>query len=273
MRFVSFRSANVDLDNSLMLKYRLLTALILIPVTLLFLFYAPPLLLGLLLFALILLCGLEWVVLIPIQRPHYFFLFGLAALSITAFYAPFFFLVIGSMLWCMMVSAIFTFPRTQSYWGNTSFVTGLGLIFLPLSFTTLTQLYTLEHGSELFLYLLLLVWATDTGAYFTGKLAGKHRLIPEVSPNKTLEGLLGGIGLACFVGLLGYVYFKPNSGIIWTTQLFLTVFMAIIGDLLISMLKRRVKCKDTGHLLPGHGGLLDRLDSLIAAAPFFYMMT
>ena len=116
------------------------------------------------------------------------------------------------------------------------------------------------------------MWATDTGGYILGQRFGAHKLIPTVSPGKTIEGSIGGIVVAICVGIIGWFYFYPQSFTLWCLQLIGTVLLAMVGDLAISMFKRRVKCKDTGYILPGHGGLLDRLDSLIAAAPVFYVL-
>lgn len=126
-------------------------------------------------------------------------------------------------------------------------------------------------GAWLILLLLLIVWAADTGAYFAGTTFGRRKLSPSISPGKTLEGLIGGLITAPVVALAA-VYFMPVASIqpAWLVPVSLvTVLVSVGGDLLISLHKRTSGFKDSGSLLPGHGGVLDRLDSLLAAAPFF----
>ncbi len=126
-------------------------------------------------------------------------------------------------------------------------------------------------GSWLVLLLLLIVWAADTGAYFTGKYFGKSKLAPQISPGKTRAGLLGGLIAAPLIALVAaYLMPETNTNFAWLVLLGLsTALVSAGGDLLISLHKRTSGVKDSGNLLPGHGGILDRVDSLIAAAPFF----
>lgn len=126
-------------------------------------------------------------------------------------------------------------------------------------------------GSWLILLLLLIVWAADTGAYFAGKTFGKRKLAPHISPGKTQAGLLGGLITAALTAVLAsslmpIASFDPVRLILVTL---VTALVSVGGDLLISLHKRTSGFKDSGNLLPGHGGVLDRLDSLLAAAPFF----
>ncbi len=127
------------------------------------------------------------------------------------------------------------------------------------------------EGAWLILLLLLIVWATDTGAYFAGRKFGKRKLAPHISPGKTQAGFLGGLIAAPLMALLAAnlmpaVHIEPLSLILLSL---LTAGVSVAGDLLISLHKRTSGLKDSGNLLPGHGGILDRLDSLLAAAPFF----
>ena len=127
------------------------------------------------------------------------------------------------------------------------------------------------HGAQLIMFLLLMVWSADIGAYFVGKSLGKHKLLPNVSPGKTLEGFFGGIIFACIlVGTAGFIL-EWNSEQLMTvlavTVLITTV--SVLGDLNESMFKRQAGIKDSGSILPGHGGILDRIDSLTATAPIY----
>jgi phosphatidate cytidylyltransferase len=134
--------------------------------------------------------------------------------------------------------------------------------------------FALGEGGAFWLMLLLLglIWATDTGAYYTGKSIGKRKLAPSISPNKTWEGTIGGLVLAFIVGSVFKTTLLPELSWIDVTVLaFLGGAWGQMGDLLESAFKRSVGVKDSGSVLPGHGGLLDRFDSLIFTAPAYYL--
>jgi phosphatidate cytidylyltransferase len=256
------------------LQSRILTAIILIPLALSLLFFAPLPIVCAASLLLLLGCGWEWLTLIPLQRFSLSLIFIFILLISTCISTLFFplYQCAGLILWSLIFLCIISFPRSQFYWGKETIVMLSGFILLPLCWTSAAYVFIQESGPAQLLYLLLLVWAADTGAYFVGKKFGKHKLIPAVSPGKTVEGALGGLLTALSISIAGYVYFQSDAGFIWFIQAFATIVFAMIGDLFISMLKRRVKCKDTSQILPGHGGLLDRLDSFIAAAPVFYLL-
>ena len=122
------------------------------------------------------------------------------------------------------------------------------------------------------LLLLCLIWATDTGAYYTGKTFGKHKFAPSISPNKTWEGTLGGLALACVVAAAFKETLLPD--LTWLDAGILALLgggWGQMGDLFESAFKRSCGVKDSGTLLPGHGGVLDRFDSLIFTAPAYYL--
>ncbi len=160
-----------------------------------------------------------------------------------------------------------------------------GIVYLVLCFAAFVSLRLFFfEGLGLVLILALCVWATDIGAYFSGKAIGGPKMAPTISPNKTIAGLCGGI-----VSSVAIVYFYIKHIGLYLTDSFNMVFTAMqgaslativtigivlalvgqVGDLFISMQKRRVQVKDTGNLIPGHGGILDRIDSLLLAAPAF----
>lgn len=255
-----------------MFLQRLITSLILVPLVLLLIFYGYPWLLGGIVALIFCALWMESCHLVPLDKLSWqitFFLSLLFCLGASTYTFPYW-LVLGLCLWVLIIFAIVSFPASQRYWGYPSVVIGLCCILFPLFIQSLIHLYAFPKGKALLVYLLFLIWATDTGAYLCGKLMGKHKLIPKVSPGKSWEGVLGGVALALCVAVVGNYGFNPANKIAWFFLAFCTAVISIFGDLFISVLKRRCHLKDTGTIIPGHGGVLDRLDSLIAALPLFY---
>ncbi len=124
---------------------------------------------------------------------------------------------------------------------------------------------------EIIFALLFLIWANDVGAYFVGKSLGRHKLFERISPKKTWEGSIGGLGTAMIFAYLLYCYFGIFSIPVWMGLCVIVVISGSLGDLVESMIKRTLQVKDSGTLLPGHGGFLDRFDALIFAIPFVYL--
>ncbi len=153
-----------------------------------------------------------------------------------------------------------------------SAVTGV-LVLVP----AWVALYALHRGGasgpELVLLLMLIVWSADIGAFFSGRRFGRRKLASRVSPGKTIEGVLGGVLLAAVV-IAAYAAFRAHTSA-WASALMIlgiaTVLASVLGDLLESLVKRRAGRKDSGVLIPGHGGALDRIDSLTAAAPVYVL--
>lgn len=257
-----------------MFKQRLLTALVLIPLVLGLIYYANPWILSFALLGLFLALSWEWFGLIIIHKQAYKFSAIIVLLGILVVNLHYwdYFLNFSLILWGLIFFAIITYPWSLKYWDNVYVVASVSVIVLT-TFLSILFVFLLEDGgSDWMVYLLFLVWATDIGAYLVGKQFGKHKLIPKVSPGKTLEGTGGGFLLAFIVAIGGYWYFSEQYLGWWIFKAFMTVIFAMFGDLFISMLKRRSHVKDTGTILPGHGGILDRLDSLIAALPIFYYL-
>ena len=183
-------------------------------------------------------------------------------------------LFITLLWWLINLFWIINFPRyTRSWYSyqSTRIVNGF-FLFVPL-LVALTALHQIDK--TLVLLLLILIWAADSGAYFIGRKIGKNKLLPSVSPGKTVEGAAGGI-LCSLVVMFIYVRFGlENAGfthyfLYGVLSLIITLF-SILGDLFESLHKRVAEVKDSGVLLPGHGGLLDRIDSLTASAPIFLL--
>jgi phosphatidate cytidylyltransferase len=255
-----------------MFMQRLFTTLILVPLVLLALYLSNYWFFAAIILLLFAACGFEWMQLIPVKQLNikiaYLLMLFLTICIIHLIYSDW--LVAGLVVWFLIFLALIQFPKSQSIWGYPWIISLLALLLLPLFAQSLMNLFELPQGKSLILYLLLLVWGADIGAYLAGKQWGHHKLIPAVSPGKTIEGVIGGLVLSMLISVAGFYYFHPIVIARWYLIALLIALISLLGDLLISMLKRRTHIKDTGTLLPGHGGILDRLDSLIAAAPLFY---
>ena len=146
----------------------------------------------------------------------------------------------------------------------------LGIIYISIPFTLL-QFIAIEGGNfypTIILGMLLLTWATDTGAYVIGSLIGKNKLFPRISPNKTWEGSLGGVVVTFLIAWLLSIYITELQLKDWLVLAGLVAIFASIGDLVESMLKRSLGVKDSGTIMPGHGGFLDRFDAFMFLIPF-----
>jgi phosphatidate cytidylyltransferase len=148
-----------------------------------------------------------------------------------------------------------------------------GFIYVPLLLGHLVLLRTLPFGREWIYLVLLIVMASDTGAYFSGISLGRHKLYPAISPNKSVEGAIGGLLGGLLAAFVARYTFFPALDVVDCLLLGLGLgAMSQLGDLFESMLKRSFGVKDSGTIIPGHGGILDRLDSLLLAFPlaFYY---
>lgn len=149
----------------------------------------------------------------------------------------------------------------------------LGIVYAPLllSFIVLIR-HSSENGAVWIFFLLFLVFCEDIGAYYAGRQFGKHKLIPSVSPGKTIEGFVGGLAASMMVGFVFKLLFLPDLPLGLCFLLFLCIGIAApLGDLFESIFKRVGGVKDSGKILPGHGGILDRVDALIFAAPIMFL--
>jgi phosphatidate cytidylyltransferase len=279
------------INKEFALKQRIITALILAPLVILGMFELP--FVGfMLMLGFITLIGLwEWTQFIESgSRATKMIL--LVSLFLTSFYfIPSETLVtpslnnglaltvaIGAAWWIVASALAITYPKTTGLWKESDllrFVFGL-LTLLPF-FWSIVVLRAINietdfyYGAKLVMYVCALVWAADSGAYFTGKRFGKHKMAPHVSPNKTIEGLVGGIIVAMLVGWGVATWFELEFSTPWMMVLLtlVTVVISVLGDLVESMFKRVSGIKDSSNIIPGHGGVLDRIDSLTAAFPVF----
>jgi phosphatidate cytidylyltransferase len=187
-------------------------------------------------------------------------------------------LSVAAIWWVVSLAMIIAYPRYSSMWYTSKTLRGLFgfLTLIPtwVAVVTLrTSLFDVDpyYGASLMFYVLGIVWAADIGAFFVGVKFGKHKLRPEVSPGKTIEGLMGGVFASSAIIAFAALHYQVDPSRIWLHILVgaLTVGVSALGDLNESMFKRCAGIKDSGKLLPGHGGVMDRIDSLTAAFPVF----
>ncbi|MFD1360368.1 phosphatidate cytidylyltransferase [Lentibacillus salinarum] len=178
------------------------------------------------------------------------------------------------MLFTLFLLAYTVMAKNKFTFDDAGFML-LAIIYVGMGFYYLieTRDGTSAGGLANIFYVLVVIWATDTGAYFCGRAFGKQKLWPKISPNKTIEGAVGGIVLAAAVGIIFHIAFPFPYDMI--TVITVTVLVSIagqIGDLVESAFKRHYGVKDAGKILPGHGGILDRLDSLLFVLPLLHFI-
>lgn len=276
-----------------MLKQRVITALILAPLALAAVFYLPLAGFALFISAAFLLGAWEWSGFCGLPgktaRAGYV---GLTAIVLALLYWQLpqqvlwpvennlllsSLLLAGIGWWLVAIVLVLTYPRSQKLWANSDWGKALmGWLTLIPAWAAVLFIRSTDYaassftGAWLIFSLLALVWAADIGGYIVGKPFGKHKLLPKVSPGKTVEGMLGGLVLVgLVVTLVAQLQDWPAQVGIWYGAAFLLTILSVFGDLTESMFKRVAGKKDSGAFLPGHGGILDRIDSLTATAPLF----
>lgn len=227
--------------------------------------FAPLLALG------VIIAAHEWTKLMPRWRQPVVFVLMVLAVTLVSLVFEVTWVawwVASLIIWLMALSWVMAFPTHTNWYGKKLAL--MGTVILTAAITAMFYLWQLS--AWWLLYVFLLVWCADSGAYFVGRKLGRRKMAPNVSPNKSIEGLAGGIVTGLLV-VLGISVFKLQlSGMAlfaFTALSVLTILVSILGDLFESMLKRRAKVKDSGTILPGHGGVLDRIDSLLSATPIF----
>jgi phosphatidate cytidylyltransferase len=185
--------------------------------------------------------------------------------NVSLAYAPLGFSIIFLSLVYMLKSSNFTLAISKMA------LTLLGILYIGLLLSYVTLIDKTSPGKQWIFLLVSTVWAADIGGFFVGSLVGRHKLYPKVSPNKTFEGLGGAVGGGVAAALVYRKVFFPSLDV--SDCVFLGFFLTLfgqMGDFTESMIKRSARVKDSSNLIPGHGGILDRLDSFLFAAPFLY---
>jgi len=270
------------------MKQRIITGLILLPLAFCGFFLLNGWAFALFIGAVCLLAAFEWAALAGMQKniskslyaifvlllllgPRY--LYG--AHSKQWFDLSHLVMLVGCFWWLVALLLVLLYPSSRLWIGGRALRLLMGLLLLlPAGFALILIKDFPTKGNALLAWLLALIWLADSGAYFVGRRFGKHKLLPAVSPGKSWEGLVGGM-LIALLPVLGYgLYLQLSLASLGISLLIavLVVLVSILGDLTESLFKREAGVKDSGKLLPGHGGVLDRIDSLTAAAPLFVLL-
>lgn len=273
------------------MKQRIITALILAPLVILAIFFLPMAWFSAFVGGLCLVGFWEWSRLLKPRNLALTMLPGVVLCGLILLYfnqnltllykvnaTDHFVLGVSALWWCLASLLVITFPRSQLLWSGSKWlkqVFGM-LTIVPFFLSILilkAQLIQVDpyYGARLVIFVCFIVWAADTGAYFFGKFTGKRKMAPHVSPNKTIEGLIGGVVTSLAISsAMAYwldIHFVSHWALLGIV--FITVLASVMGDLVESMFKREAGIKDSSRIIPGHGGLLDRIDSLTAAFPIF----
>ena len=269
-----------------MFKQRVITAIALVLGLVALLFNLNPLNFSLIVAPIVLLAGWEWSNLMGLESKRHKFSYiallalaiAIAAVSLDLFGTLNISLgqtlcLIASVLWAVVFLWVQGYPSSAILWSPRPILGLLGLALLTITWVAIALIIHQPHGPWLLLFAFAVVALADVGGYVAGNLFGKHKLAPLVSPGKTWEGFFGGILLQCIL-IASMASFMPEK--ITTVMLVALVIpvslYSVLGDLFESMIKRHSGVKDSGNILPGHGGVLDRIDGLIAALPLFALL-
>ena len=199
---------------------------------------------------------------------------GLVALSVLLKISPVWIISVGLVWWGIALFLVMVYPKFCRFWSAPLTLLIIGIIVLLPSFFAFIGLKSHQNADTLILILLVFIWGADIGAFFIGKAIGGAKLCARVSPGKTWSGVIGGALIVSLLSVLLFQMFDEIRLLGWHFSFFFCLaffvsIISVIGDLTLSMFKRARGIKDSGSLLPGHGGFLDRVDSLLSASPVF----
>lgn len=258
-----------EVEASAAMRLRLLTAFTLAALLIALVLYASPAVTAAILGLILLVGSWEWSAFLSVGR-HWraLYVLALAALGLGALrytfaghFAPL--MELATLWWLLAAIWIVWAPKRV---GRLAAALAGALALVPTWVALVCIDARWVHGAQWMLFILALAFAADTGAFFAGRRFGRSRLAPQVSPHKTWEGVVGGMLLALAIGAAGANWFSEPWGSFMPLCLAAAAF-SVVGDLTESLLKRHVHLKDSGRLFPGHGGVLDRIDSVTAATP------
>lgn len=259
-----------------MLKQRIITALVLLPIALGGFFLLDGGAFALFIAVVVTLGAWEWARLAGLgaQPQRVAYAAGVAALLYGLYLLPALapLLLLAAVLWWGAATLlVLNYPDSSRYWGGLPGKLLIGLLILLPAWQGLVLLKQWPQANALIIAVMVLVWGADIGAYFSGKTFGKRKLAPRVSPGKSWEGVYGGLAASLSITLVvGLQQGWSVSGLVLALLgAAVVVLISVVGDLTESMFKRQSGIKDSSNLLPGHGGVLDRIDSLTAAIPVF----
>jgi phosphatidate cytidylyltransferase len=259
-----------------LLRSRVITALIIAPLVLLAIYFLPLPAYAAFFWLIAAAAAYEWAGLAHIggMGGRFAYVGALALLAIVTWLVPAYWLAVlwlGALFWLLAAIVVLTYPGSGRIVSHPLVIIPAGLLVAWAAWLALVVIRAQPAGATWVLWLLLLVWAADIGAYFAGRRFGRIKLAPSVSPGKTWEGVLGGVAASLIVALAMLAAMGELS-LWWVPVALLLAAVSVFGDLFESVLKRQRGVKDSGALLPGHGGVLDRIDSLVAVLPVFALM-
>ncbi|CAM4450075.1 MAG: Phosphatidate cytidylyltransferase [Legionellaceae bacterium] len=258
-----------------MLKHRILTALVLIPSVIWGIYRLSSEAFMFLTLLLTLIAAWEWGRLSGQKRLTTRIIYcGIVAFLAYSnlWHLPELFSLITPIWWLFALGLLIFLNKRNTYQFHFPFLlSSLGIIILLTTWYQINVLRYYEPYPAILLFFLLLIWGADIGAYFVGRYIGQHKLAPTISPNKTWEGVWGAIIVTLILALMFaiFLHLSIEKSFLLVILSEVTIIFSIVGDLFESVLKRNQQVKDSGTIFPGHGGMLDRIDSLVAALPIF----